>query len=847
MITEKAQVVDKTGANKSMPEGITPYDREWRVAESGLNENPSPFAKVNRFRKYALDQEFTVDHQRACLLTEAYKRYENEPQIIKCALALAHVLRNVEITIAEDELIVGEMAAPMKSAAMFPEHSFAWVMDEIRNHPLHKRLHDVYHVDRKTVRKLKGIEDYWKGKTLEDAMLAEMTEEQEKGTHVGRGVYLLNLYMYGGIGHTQANYEKLFRLGFGGLKKQVSEKVETLAGSDLDRKDFYQAELIVLDAASNYLRRYAALAREMSEKEKNILRKKDLEQIAANCEWVSENPPRSFWEALQLLFIATTIILIETNGHSVSIGRFDQYMYPLYRRDLDSGLMTKESLQELLEIYFIKHLWWTKLRDRMTVIPNSGRGMGGDSLTVGGMDSEGNDATNDLTFMCLDADAHVRIGVPWMAVRWHEKTPRELKIKTANVIRIGTGQPKVFNDQAAIPASLKAGRTLEDSRNYHVVGCVEIDAGGKEYGWHDAAYFSISKVLELAINDGRCIGCGQHCPRWDVCGGLGRKIGPSTGSLADFTTFDQVLEAYDRQMEYWVGLMIEGIDIMDRVHQRLKPLPYLSTLIDDCTEKGIDVSAGGAHYNFTGPQAVGVGTVADGLATIKQLVFQEKKVTGRKLLQALEDNWVGHEPLYALVNSDKIHHYGNDDDYADDLAKFGYDTYCKYVENRPNARGGKYLPGVYSVSCNVAMGLIQWASPDGRKALEPVSDCLGTVHTYAGSHDVKGPTAIAKSVTKLDHIRAGNGTLLNWKFTPTCVAGESGRDNLISLLDVYFNRKGMHSQFNIISRETLEAALAHPDQYRHLMVRVAGYSAYFVELSKPLQYDIMGRTELSFD
>ncbi|HXK47776.1 MAG TPA: formate C-acetyltransferase/glycerol dehydratase family glycyl radical enzyme [Deltaproteobacteria bacterium] len=846
MITESSQTVEKTGTRRSMPEGIEPYDKEWRVGESGLNENPSPFARVNRFRTYALDREFTVDHQRACLLTEAYKTYENEPQIIKCALALAHVLRNVDISIAPDELIVGEMAAPMKSAPMFPEHSFAWVMDEIRNHPLEKRLHDVYHVDRKTVRKLKAVEGYWKGKTLEDAMLAAMTEEQKKGTHVGRGVYLLNLYMYGGIGHTQANYEKLFRLGFGGLKRQVKEQIGTAAGSVPGRKDFYQAELIVLEAVSGYLRRYAALARDMAKKETSILKRKDLEQVAANCEWVSENPPRTFWEALQLLFMATTIILIESNGHSVSIGRFDQYMYPFYRSDLDRG-MAKESLQELLEIYYVKHLWWTKLRDRMTVIPNSGRGMGGDSLTVGGVDAQGNDATNDLTFMCLDADAHLRIGVPWMAVRWHEKTPRELKIKTANVIRIGTGQPKVFNDQAAIPASLKAGRTLEDSRNYHVVGCVEIDAGGKEYGWHDAAYFSISKVLELAINDGRCIGCGQHCPRWDVCGALGRKIGPSTGSLADFTSFDQVCDAYDRQMKYWVELMIEGIEIMDRVHQNLKPLPYLSTLMDDCTEKGVDVSAGGARYNFTGPQAVGVGTVADGLATIKQLVFEEKKVTGTKLLQAIEDNWVGHEILYALVNSDKVHHYGNDDDYADDLAKFGYDTYCKYVEDRPNARGGKYLPGVYSVSCNVAMGLVQWASPEGRKALEPVSDCLGAVHTYAGSHDVKGPTAIAKSVTKLDHIRAGNGTLLNWKFTPTCVAGEAGRDNLISLLDVYFNRKGMHSQFNIVSRETLEAALANPEQYRHLAVRVAGYSAYFVELSKPLQYDIMGRTELSFD
>lgn len=815
-----------------------------------MDKNHSPFSRVNRFLAYVFDEEFTVDHQRACLMTEAYKKHANEPQIMKCALALAHVLKNVDISIVEDEIIVGEMAAPMKSAAIFPEHSYSWIMDEIKNHPLDKRLHDEYFIDKKSIKKLKNIQEYWKGKTLEDAILAEMSEDQKKGTHVGRGIYLLNLYMYGGIGHLQANYEKLLALGFGGLKKQVIEKMATLVGSqqgDLRKKEFYQAEIITLEAVSNYLMRYASLATEMAKKEKSILWRKDLEQVASNCKWVSENPPRTFWDALQLVFMATNILLIETNGHSVSLGRFDQYMYPFYRQDIDSGFSTKESIQELIEIYFIKHLWWTKLRDRLTVIPNSGRGMGGDAMTVGGVDADGNDATNDMTFMCLDAHAHTRLGVPWLAVRWHENTPRELKIKTVNNIRIGTGQPKVFNDQAAIPASLRSGRTLEDSRSYHVVGCVEIDAGGKECGWHDAAYFSISKVLELAINDGRCIGCGQHCTRWDACGGIGKQVGPATGSLMDFKSFEQVLDAYDKQMKYWVDRMVEGIESMDRVHQRLKPLPYLSTLIDDCTDKGIDVTGGGAHYNFTGPQVVGVGTVADGLATIKQLVFEEKKVTASKLLKALEDNWVGHDALYALVNSDKIHHYGNDDDYADELAKFGFDTYCKHVENRPNARGGKYVPGMYSVSCNVAMGLVQWASPDGRKALEPVSDCLSPVHTWAGSHDIKGPSAIAKSVTKLDHIRAGNGTLLNWKFAPNCVAGESGRDNLISLLDVYFNRKGMHSQFNIVSKETLECAIANPEQYKYLLVRVAGYSALFVELSKPLQYDIMGRTELSFE
>lgn len=835
---------------ENKPIGLEPFDKEWTVGESGMNEAPSPFPRVNRLRKFALDTEFTVDHERASLVTEAYQKFADKPQIIKCAEALSHVLKNVSIKIHKDELIVGEMAAPIKSSPIFPEFSFDWVVDEMKNHPWKDRLHDNYYINKESEKKLLSLKEYWKSKTVEEAIIARLSNDEKKGTHLGRGLYLLNLYMHGGVGHLQANYEKLFALGFKGLKNQAEEKLASLDMTnpeDLKKREFYQAEIISVGAATAYLKRYASKARAMALRANGTQWEKDLLRIAENCEWVSENPPRTFWEALQLWFMATTIILIESNGHSISFGRFDQYMLPFYQNDIESGRATKESIQELIEIAFIKDLWWTKLRDRLTVIANSGRGMGGDTMTVGGVDKSGNDATNDLSFMVLDAHAHTRLPVPWIAVRLHKDSPWEFKVKAMNTIRIGTGQPKLFNDEAAIPASLRAGRTTEDSRNYHVVGCVEIDAGGKEYGWHDSAYFSIAKILDLAINDGRCIGCGAHCPQWDGCGGAGNRLGPQTGSLEDFTSFDQVLESYDKQMKYWVDQMIAGTEIMDLVHQKMKPLPYLSLLIDDCTERGIDVTAGGAVYNFTGPQAVGVGTVADGLAAIKQLVFEEKKVKGKDMLDACEKNWNGYEALYALVNSNKVHHYGNDDDYADELAKFGADTYCKHVENRPNSRGGIYLPGVYSVSANVASGLFQWASVDGRKAMEPVSDCVGPVHTQAGSHDRKGPTAVAKSVSKLDHIRACNGTLLNWKFTPSNVAGDAGRDNLISLMDVYFERKGMHSQFNIISRETLEDALVNPEDYKDLLIRVAGYSAYFVELSKPLQYDIMGRTELSFE
>ena len=400
-----------------------PLDKEWGVGVTSMGDALSPSSRVNRFRKKALETEFTVDHERACLVTEAYEKYKNLPQIIKCAKALANVLQHVTIRILPDELIVGEMAAPMKCAPIFPEHSFGWIVDEIKNHPWKKRLHDNYYITKESEKKLLELENYWKGNNIAEIIESMMTDDEKKGTNLERNVYLLNLYMFGGVGHLQANYEKLFALGYGGLKKQVSEKLEALDTTkpdDLKKREFYQAELIVLEAASNYLRRYAMLSREMAGKEKNAQWKKDLLKIASNCDWVSENPPRTFWEAMQLLYMATTILLIETNGHSICFGRFDQYMYPFYRRDIETGTATREFMQELIEMLYIKDLWWTKLRDRLTVIPNSGRGMGGDSLTIGGVDKDGKDATNDLTYMCLDAHAHTRLGTPWLAVRWHE-------------------------------------------------------------------------------------------------------------------------------------------------------------------------------------------------------------------------------------------------------------------------------------------------------------------------------------------------------------------------------------------------------------------------------------------
>ena len=832
------------------PLAIEPIDREWGVGISGLSEDPSPFPRINRMLKRNKETDSTADAHRALIVTECFKKYAMHPQNIKWALTLREVYERVPIGIWPEELIVGELAAPPNSAPVYPEFSIEWLCDELLTRPFENRRNDRYVIDEQTKNDILSIREYWKGKTLSEATLATYNECEKKGGHLGAAVLLEDLYIYAGIGHVTADYEKLFSVGFGGIRREIEErssKLDLTKPEELKKQEFYTAELIMLEGVKTYITRYGNLAADMAETETDPARKTELKRVSRNCLHVAEGAPRDFWEAIQLWHIATNMIIIETNGHSVTYGRFDKIFYPFYSSDISSGRLTREFMQELIEHSFLKIHELRKIRDKNAIVFSSGTIMGGTALDVGGVDSDGTDITNDLSYMVLDAHAHTRIPNPWMGVRLHGGTPLEFKRKVFNVIRIGTGEPKIFNDEPMIQSLISYGKTLKDARNYVGVGCVEPSIPGKTYGWHDSGSVNLTKIMQLAINRGKCIGCSDKCAQYFKCAGAGGSLGPDTGCLGAFKSFDEVLESYDSQMKYWCDLLITMIHKNDMTHQRLKPLPYLSLLIEGCIEKGMDVSAGGAVYNGSGPQAVGIGTTADALSVIKKIVFDDKTVTGDELLQALEADWEGYEPLYALVNSDRMHHYGNDDDYADDIAKYVIATYCKHIEHRPTAHGGEFAPGVYSVTNNVMHGSVVTATPDGRKAGEPVSDCIGPAHTAYGSHDRRGPTAVAKSVAKLDHARIGNGIILNWKFAPGAVSGLSGRDNLIALMDAYYELGGMQSQFSIIGRETMLAAQKNPEKYKDLVVRIAGYSAYFVELSPELQSDLIGRTELSFD
>ena len=731
------------------PCGTEHYDQNYGLGYQTGHDDFSPYERVNRLRSTFLETEFRVDIQRARLITEVYRKYPDLPAKLRTACALEHILKNVEIDIYEDELIIGEIAAPAKAAPVYPEFSADWIVDELKNHPFEQREHDKFYITEEDRDELLEIAEFWQGKTVEDMVNAGLSEAEKAGSELGKKVYMTNLYHYGGIGHFVMDYETLLRIGYRGYLRRIEEKSRTLDRDDPnyeEKAQLYEAMTISVKAAMGYIERYGNLAEEKAEKEADQRRKAELAQIARNCRQIAGGPAATMWQAL-------------------------------------------------LECAYVKTGNPSKLKDRVTMSVRNGRGWGGESLTVGGVDEEGRDVTNDLTFMLLEASVHTRMMNPWLCVRMHENTPYELKVKAIECIRAGYGHPKLFNDRAAIEAMQAKGMSLAEARGYAVVGCVEPDLPGMEYGFHDAAYVNLARILELSLNSGKCVDCGKHCPRYEICAGAGQRLGPDTGSLEDFQNMEDVLESFRQQLHYWTDQMEKGLNRIDRAHRERKPLPYASLFFHNCIEDGKELGEGGARYNFTGPQASGIGTCADSLSAISQLVFDEKQCTGAQLLQALKDNWEGHEILYFRINSSHMHHYGNDDDYADRYFTEVFNAYCEAIEGRKNPRGGKFCPGVYTVNANVSLGLEMAASLDGRKRGEPLSDNMGPVHTDISSHDRNGPTAIANSVTKVNHSRATNGTLLNWKFSPECVAG---------------------------------------------------YSAYFVELSEPLQMDLVKRTELSF-
>ncbi|MBE5751500.1 MAG: glycyl radical protein [Clostridiales bacterium] len=816
-----------------------------------------------------------IESARGILVTESYKQTEALPIIRRRSAAFKHILENLPIVIRDNELIVGAPTVAPRGCQVFPEYSYEWLEAEFDT--VATRAADPFYISEKTKEDLRKAYPYWKGKTCSDLAKANMAPEAYEAFTV-HGIFTPGNYFYNGIGHVNVQYDKVLKKGYRGIMAEAQAALDKLDVSDGDfvpRSNFLYAVIESCEAVIHYARRYAALARDMAKKEKDATRKAELEKISANCARVPEFPATSFHEACQSFWFVQMLLQVESSGHSISPGRFDQYMYPYYKKDIDEGKLTKEQAQELIDCIWVKLNDINKVRDAVSADGFAGYGMF-QNLIVGGQDIHGLDATNDLSYMCLEAAMHVPLPQPSISIRVWNGSPESLLVKAAALTRLGTGLPAYYNDEVMIPSIMARGLSLEDARDYCIIGCVEPQKGGKTDGWHDAAFFNMCRPMELVFSNGM---------------DKGVKIGPDTGDVAEMKTFEEVYNAYKTQQSYFIKLLVNANNAIDAAHATRCPLPFQSCMVDDCIARGKSLQEGGAIYNFTGPQGFGIANNTDGLLAIKQLVFEEKKVTMAELREAMNANFgygftgaaaerITNDIVQQLANSgievtesvirtvyeevttgnaidpekkaryreikrlidETCPKYGNDIFEADMFARDVANTYTKEVEKYKNYRGGIFQAGLYPVSANVPLGGQTGATPDGRLAFTPIADGIGP----ASGRDVKGPTATANSVAKLEQGVASNGTLLNQKFHPSALAGMSGLTKFVALIRSYFDQKGMHMQFNVVTRETLLDAQKNPEKYKTLVVRVAGYSALFTTLSRSLQDDIINRTEQGF-
>jgi len=765
-------------------------------------------------------------HERAVIYTRVYKETEGEPMIIRRAKAFRRWLEEMGIYIQDGELIVGNEARTPRSAPIYPETEACYLLEEGLD-GFQTRHEDPFVVTEKTKRELKKILPWWAGKTVEEVAPHKMPELTCRLMNLKHKVFHPEIHLRGGIGHVSADFWRVLDRGFEGLKQEAKERLGQLDFSDpedLEKKDFYKAAIITCEGVINFAKRYAQLARKLAAHEEDFKRKEELEKIALVCERIPAKPARNYHEAAQAIWFSHLLLQMESNGLGASPGRVDQYLYPFYKKDIEERRITKEKAQELLECFWVKIEEVKRVYDSECAQDFAGYTTGL-NVTIGGQKEDGTDATNEVSFMCLDAEDHLRVAHPNFTVRYHHKLPDDLLQRACEVIRLGTGMPELMNDEAHIPSLMNRGVRLEDARGYTNIGCVEPAVPGKTCSWSNAAIFNLGKCLELALSNGKCLLCGN-------------QVGPQTGDPRTFTSIEDVMEAYKGQVAYFVKHMIISLNAIDLTHKELVQTPYLSLLVSDCMQRGKDITAGGAHYNFTSPQGVGVADVADSLAAIKKLVFEDKSVTMEGLMLALGNNFEAREYLrQRLINA--APRYGNDDDSVDELARFAGRVYCEEVEKYKNPRGGVFQPGLYPVSAHVPLGRNVAALPSGRKARTPLADGVSPTH----DSDKKGPTAVIKSVAKLDHMIASNGTQLNQKFSPRVLEDEKGLRSLAELIRVYFSLGGKHIQFNVIDSKTLREAQKNPDKYANLVIRVAGYSAFFTQLHKDVQDDIIGRTE----
>ena len=794
-------------------------DQNFRDRISSLKRSP----RIEKLKKDLLSSQPELCSERARLVTLSYQETEGKPYILKRARALEKILNEMTVCIFDEELIVGCLARMRRAGPVFPEMGVGWLEKELEN-TLETRKQDCFIVSPAVKQELRELIPYWKGKTLREKVFKTLPQaviDARWGL-----IFTLDNHEEGGLGHVLPDYPGLFQKGFKAVVDEMEDKIwnANLASPvDFQKSLFWKAAVIVLNAAVRFAGRYSQEAQRLAERESDPRRRKELEEIARICQGVPERPCRSFREAVQAMWFIHLIIQLETNGTAISPGRVDQHFYSYFQKDLEDGRLTLEDAQELIDCLWIKFNELIKLRSQFASFVHAGFPMNM-NVTIGGQTVKGEDATNELTYLFLNAQEHVHLSQPQFSLRVHRKTPEELLVRAVEVLRLGGGLPQLISDEVLIASLMNRGIPLKIARNYAPIGCVEVGFIGL-WGRGNGGYFNVPKVLELALNDG-------------VDRLSGKKIGLATGNPREFGSFQEVMDAFKRQMEYCVKLLAIEDNVIDMIHAEIMPHVFISTMVPGCIEKGQDVTQGGALYNWTVPLGVGLVNAGNALAAARKKVFEEKQFSMEELIRALESNFEGNEILrQQLINAPK---YGNDDNYVDKMVHEVVNIFLDEIEKYQTPRGGQLAPAaLFSLSVSLPFGWATGASPDGRKAKEPLADGISPGH----GQDLKGPTAILKSAGKIDHIRTC-GTILNLKFHPQILSGVGNLRKFASLLRTYLlSLGGSHVQTNIVSADTLREAQKHPERYRSLVIRVTGYSAYFVELSKEVQNDIIERTE----
>ena len=804
---------------------------ETTVSDARILRDPR---RIEKYKDRILAVRPRICCERAVFVTESFKLHECEEAVLRRAAALRHTLANMSIYILEEELIVGNQACDPRAAPVFPEYSVRWLEEEIDS--VADRPSDKFEVDEQTKTQLRGVFEYWKGKTHYERVYAALPKIVKEAEEV-RAIWSEHL-RNDGDGHLIVDYEKAIRFGLRSLEHEAACAMSSLDLSEpesVSRRPFLQSIPVACEAARTFSGRFSRLAIQTARSTPDRTRKEELLRIAEICERVPYEPARTFHEALQSIWFVHLILQIESNGHSISLGRFDQYLFPFYQKDKSEGRITPEGALQLLEDFWLKLNTINKIRPWSDTQFITGYPMF-QNLTVGGQSPEGCDATNELTYLCLAATREVGLTQPSLSARYHLGSPDEYLKECVGTIAMGLGMPAMFNDEVIVPALLNRKVCREDAYNYAMVGCVEVAVPGKwGYRCNGMSYFSMLKVFELALHDGLD-------PK------TGKQLCKGTGSIEEFRSFEDITDAFQKQMRFYTRLYITHDTIADYMTERYLPDPFCSMLVSDCIQRGRMLKEGGALYDLVSAQSIGLANIANSLASIKKLVFENHRFSLIELRDALANNFEsedGKRVRKTILAEAPM--YGNDDDDVDLIGAKLFTDYARYLERFKNTRSGRgpkssgWMVSTSTVSANIPFGRFVGPTPDGRRDGQPLADGCSP----AQGTDCCGPTAAMNSIAKLPNVLASGGQLFNMKFHPDILRSEKGKEALIGLLRVFSMKKGWHVQFNVVNADTLKNAQRNPEKYRNLVIRVAGYSAYFVDLDRDLQNDIISRTEHS--